>query len=74
MTLNTSDSVHTYLHQRATGEPTYLKAHDIASDLETSPITIAQYLHRLQDDLTDITLTQRNRSETVTWYVQRDTP
>ena len=74
MTTITSDSVRTYLKQRATEEPTYLKAHDIAADLETSPKAVAQHLHRLQDELTDITLTQWGRSKSVTWHVQRDTP
>ena len=74
MTHISSKSVRSYLEQRATDEPTYLKAHDIASDLETSPKVVAQYLHRLQDELTDITLTQWGRSKSVTWQVQRDTP
>jgi vacuolar-type H+-ATPase subunit C/Vma6 len=74
MTHITSNSVRTYLEQCATDEPAYLKAHDIASNLETSPKAIAQYLHRLEDELTDITLTQWGRSKNVTWQVQRDTP
>ena len=74
MTPITSDSVRTYLEQRGTDEPIYLKAHDITSDLETSLKAVAQYLHRLQDKLTDITLTQWGRSKSVTWHVQRYTP
>ena len=74
MTYITSDSIRAHLEQCATDEPTYLKAHDIASDLETSPKAVSQYLHRLQDELTDITLTQWSRSKSVTWLVQRDTP
>ena len=73
MTQITSDSIRTYLEQRATDEPTYLKAQDIASDLETSPKAVAQYLHRLQNELTDITLTQWGRSKSVTWQLRRDT-
>lgn len=74
MTHVTSDSIRTYLEQRATEEPTYLKAHDIAADLETSPNAVAQYLHRLQDELTDITLTQWSRSKSITWQLRRETP
>ena len=73
MTQITSDSIRAYLEQRATDEPAYLKANDIASDLETSPKAVAQYLHQLQGELTDITLTQWGRSKSVTWQVQRDT-
>ena len=64
MTHITSDSICTYLEQRATDEPTYIKAHDIPSNLEVSPKVVARYLHRLQDELTDITLTQWGRSKT----------
>lgn len=74
MTHVTSDSIRTYLEQRATEEPTYLKAHDIAADLETSPKAVAQYLHRLQDELTGITLTQWGRSKSITWQLRRETP
>ena len=67
MTTITTDSVRTYLEQRASEEPTYLKAHDIAADLETSPKAVAQYFHRLQDELTGITLEQWGRSKSTTW-------
>ena len=56
MTNITTDSVRTYLGQRITEKPTYLKAHDIAADLDTSPKAVAQYLHQPQDEFTGITL------------------
>ena len=46
MTTITTDSVRTYLEQRASEEPTCLEANDIAADLETSPKALVQYLHR----------------------------
>lgn len=74
MTTITTDSVRTYLEQRASEEPTYLKAHDIAADLETSPKAVAQYLHRLRDELTGVTLEQWGRSKSTTWQLRRETP
>ena len=56
----------TILEQRATEEPTYLKAHEITAGLETSPKAVAQYLRRLQDKLTSITLERWGRSKSIT--------
>jgi hypothetical protein len=73
MTTITSDSVRMYLERHAAEEPTYLKAHEIARDLEAPPKAVAQYLQQLQDELTDITLTQWGRSKSITWQLQRET-
>lgn len=74
MTDITSDSVRMYLERRADEEPTYLKAHEIATDLGTSPKTVAQYLRQLQGELNGISLTQWGRSKSITWLLQRKSP
>ena len=74
MTTNTADSVCPYLERRATDEPAYLKAHEIAADLKASSKAVAQYLRRLQDKLTSITLEQWGRSKSTTWQLRRETP
>jgi hypothetical protein len=73
MTNLTSESVRSYLERHADEEPTYLKAHEIAKDLEAPPKAVAQYLQQLQDELTNITLTQWGRSKSTTWQLQRKT-
>ena len=73
MTNITSDSVRMYLERHADEEPTYLKAHEIAADLETSPKAVAQYLRQFQDELNEIRLTQWGRSKSITWLLQRKT-
>ena len=62
--------VHAYLVENADTEPTYLRARDIASDLDGSPKAVAQYLSQLQDDLTDVSLEQWGRSKSTTWRVE----
>ena len=73
MTNTTSKTVRMYLERHANKEPTYLKAHEIARDLETPPKAVAQYLRQLQDELNGITLTQWGRSKSITWKLQRET-
>lgn len=73
MTNTTSETVRTYLERHADEEPTYLKAREIARDIETSPKAVGQYLRQLQNELNDITLTQWGRSKSVTWKLQRET-
>jgi Mn-dependent DtxR family transcriptional regulator len=73
MTDTTSDSVRMYLERHADEAPTYLKARQIARDLEASPKAVAQYLHQLQDELDGITLTQWGRSKSITWQLQKET-
>ncbi|WP_425498405.1 DUF7123 family protein [Halogeometricum salsisoli] len=63
-------TVHAYLVEIADTEPTYLRARDIASDLDGSPKAVAQYLSQLQDDLTDVSLEQWGRSKSITWRVE----
>ncbi|TKR25127.1 DUF7123 family protein [Natronomonas salsuginis] len=65
-------AVHTYLVETADTEPTYLRARDIASDLNGSPKAVAQYLSQLQDDLADVSLEQWGRSKSTTWRVEVD--
>ncbi|MDS0261807.1 hypothetical protein DVK05_15310 [Halorubrum sp. Atlit-8R] len=63
-------TVHAYLVETADTEPTYLRARDIASDLDGSPKAVAQYLSQLQDDLTDVSLEQWGRSKSTTWRLE----
>ena len=63
-------TVHAYLVETVDTEPTYLRARDIASDLDESPKAVAQYLSQLQDDLTDVSLEQWGRSKSTTWRVE----
>ena len=63
-------TVRAYLVETADTEPTYLRARDIASDLDGSPKAVAQYLSQLQDDLTDVSLEQWGRSKSITWRVE----
>ncbi|MBX0296595.1 DUF7123 family protein [Haloarcula nitratireducens] len=63
-------TVHAYLVETADTEPTYLRARDIASDLDGSLKAVAQYLSQLQDDLTDVSLEQWGRSKSITWRVE----
>ncbi|WP_449404917.1 DUF7123 family protein [Halococcus sediminicola] len=59
--------------QQADCEPTYLKARDIADEIDETPKAVAQHLQRLQNELTGITLEQWGRSKSVTWLVQEET-
>jgi hypothetical protein len=63
-------TVRAYLVETADTEPTYLRACDIASDLDGSPKAVAQYLSQLQDDLVDVSLEQWGRSKSTTWRVE----
>ncbi len=63
-------TIRAYLVNRADTEPTYLRAREIASDLDGSPKAVAQYLSQLQDDLTDVSLEQWVRSKSITWRVE----
>jgi Mn-dependent DtxR family transcriptional regulator len=73
MTNTTSDSVRMYVERHADEEPTYLKAREIARDLEASPKAVGQYLRQLQDELNGITLTKWGRSKSITWRLQKET-
>jgi Mn-dependent DtxR family transcriptional regulator len=63
-------TVRRYLVETADSEPTYLRARDIASDLDGSPKSVAQYLSQLQDDLTIVSLEQWGRSKSTTWRLE----
>ncbi|MDB9234662.1 hypothetical protein PN419_14530 [Halorubrum ezzemoulense] len=63
-------TVHAYLVETADTEPTYLRARDIASELDGSPKAVAQYLSQLQNDLTDVSLEQWGRSKSTTWRLE----
>jgi predicted transcriptional regulator len=63
-------TVRAYLVGTADTEPTYLRARDIADDLDASPKAVAQYLSQLQDDLADMLLEQWGRSKSITWRVE----
>lgn len=63
-------TVHAYLVETASSEPTYLRAREIASDLNGSPKAVGQYLSQLQDELTDVSLEQWGRSKSTTWRVE----
>lgn len=66
----TRQTVRAYLVERADTEPTYLRARDIASELDGSPKAVAQYLSQLQDELSDISLEQWGRSKSTTWRIE----
>lgn len=66
----TRQTVRAYLVERADTEPTYLRARDIASELDGSPKAVAQYLSQLQDELSDISLEQWGRSKSITWRIE----
>lgn len=63
-------SVRRYLVETADSEPTYLRAREIASDLDGSPKAVAQYLSQLQDELTIVSLEQWGRSKSTTWRLE----
>lgn len=63
-------TVHAYLVETASSEPTYLRAREIANDLDASPKAVAQYLSQLQDDLVDVSLEQWGRSKSTTWRLE----
>lgn len=64
-------TVRRYLVETADSEPTYLRAREIASDLDGSPKAVAQYLSQLQDELVDVSLEQWGRSKSTTWRLER---
>ncbi|WP_423747321.1 DUF7123 family protein [Haladaptatus sp. SPP-AMP-3] len=66
----TRQTVRAYLVERADTEPTYLRARDIASELDGSPKAVAQYLSQLRDELSDISLKQWGRSKSTTWRIE----
>jgi hypothetical protein len=66
----TRQTVRAYLVETADTEPTYLRARDIASELDGSPKAVAQYLSQLQDELSDISLEQWGRSKSTTWRIE----
>ncbi|QIO24893.1 hypothetical protein [Haloarcula sp. JP-L23] len=63
-------TVHAYLVETASSEPTYLRAREIANDLDASPKAVAQYLSQLQDGLVDVSLEQWGRSKSTTWRLE----
>ena len=65
--------VRAYLVETADTEPTYLRAREIASDLDGSPKAVAQYLSRLEDDLVDVSLEKWGRSKSTTWRLEVNT-
>ncbi|WP_425504264.1 DUF7123 family protein [Saliphagus infecundisoli] len=70
----TRQMVRTYLLEIAETEPTYIRAHEIARDLDASPKAVAQYLSQLQDDLVDVSLEQWARSKSTTWRIEANEP
>lgn len=74
MTDLTKDAVSDYVRHVASDEPTYLKAHEIAADLNASPKAVGQYLQQLQDDLTVVTLEPWDRSKSITWCIRQSNP
>jgi predicted ArsR family transcriptional regulator len=54
----------------ADSEPTYLRARDIAEELDGSPKAVGQHLQQLQDDLVDLSLEQWGRSKSTTWRIE----
>ncbi|WP_449271458.1 DUF7123 family protein [Halobaculum saliterrae] len=63
-------TVRRYLVETAGSEPTYLRACEIAGDLDGSPKAVAQYLSQLQDELTNVSLEQWGRSKSTTWRLE----
>jgi predicted transcriptional regulator len=63
-------TVRRYLVETASTEPTYLRAREIASDLDGSPKAVAQYLSQLQDELADVSLEKWARSKSTTWRLE----
>ena len=63
-------TVRRYLVETADAEPTYLRAREIASDLDGSPKAVAQYLSQLQDELVDVSLEKWGRSKSTTWRLE----
>ncbi|WP_419181074.1 DUF7123 family protein [Haloarcula halobia] len=63
-------TVQRYLVETASSEPIYLRAREIASDLDGSPKAVAQYLSQLQDGLTIVSLEQWGRSKSTTWRLE----
>ena len=63
-------TVRKYLVDTAASEPTYLRARDVASDLDGSPKAVAQYLSQLQDELVDVSLEKWARSKSTTWKLE----
>lgn len=63
-------TVRAYLIGTADTEPTYLRARDIADDLDASLKAVAQYLSQLQNDLADVSLEQWGRSKSTTWRLE----
>ncbi|WP_420841102.1 DUF7123 family protein [Halorutilus salinus] len=63
-------TVRRYLVETASTEPTYLRAREIASDIDGSPKAVAQYLSQLQDDLSSVSLEQWGRSKSTTWRLE----
>lgn len=66
-------TVRTYLIEVADTEPTYLRGREVASDLDSSPKAVAQYLSQLQGDLVDLSLEKWGRSKSTTWRLEMNT-
>ncbi|MFC6723035.1 hypothetical protein ACFQE1_01240 [Halobium palmae] len=69
----TRQTVRAYLVETADTEPTYLRAREIANDLDGSPKAVAQYLSQLQNDLADVSLEKWGRSKSTTWRLEVST-
>lgn len=63
-------TVHAYLVETASSEPTYLRAREIAKELDASPKAVAQYLSQLQNEVVEISLEQWSRSKSTTWRLE----
>ncbi|WP_433633565.1 DUF7123 family protein [Halomicrococcus sp. NG-SE-24] len=67
----TRQAVREYIVTTADAEPTYLRAREIASELDSSPKAVAQYLRQLQDELGEVSIEQWGRSKSTTWRIKK---
>ena len=66
----TRQDVRSYLATLADSEPTYLRSHEIADELDGSPKAVGQYLQQLEGNLTDLSIERWGRSKSTTWCVK----
>lgn len=71
MTDLTREIVRTQLKQRARDEPVYLKAREIAAEVDASTKAVAYYLAELEGETNDIVLERWGRSKSTTWKLIR---
>lgn len=64
------EDVHRYLVSTTGAEPRYVRAREIAADLDASPRAVGQYLLQLQDSGPGLSLEQWARAKSTTWRVE----